>query len=257
MALKGITAVNRGIILAHYFKGRLRGKRLSAAEETRAGHAEPRHICQAPYLGVGVTEAARQTFASHGQPTWHSEEEERRQPLLLFFAGNIDAPPPYSEGVRQALAAAHANSPGFKIVRQSATYITDFQSAAFCAAPLGEGWGIRLIWAVAYGCIPLLFRSSVRHFWDDVLPYETFSLTVDPKDIPQLPRILGGVSAARRRALRDGLARYHRYFLWEPPYGLAYNLTLAQLCARAAKARLAASRGTRAGALRCPDPLAP
>ena len=36
-------------------------------------------------------------------------------------------------GEAQALAAAHANSPGFKIVRKSATYITDFQSAAFCA----------------------------------------------------------------------------------------------------------------------------
>ena len=73
----------------------------------------------------------------------------------------------YSEGVRQALWHQHHDRSGFKVVSKSATYKQDYLTSQFCAAPLGEGWGIRLTWALAHGCIPVLFASEVRRFWSE------------------------------------------------------------------------------------------
>ena len=37
------------------------------------------------------------------------------------------------------------------------------------------------------------------------------------------------------------MATYHRYFLWERPYGLAYDVTLLELCERATRVSTAES----------------
>eukprot|EP00965_Chrysotila_dentata_P182980 6042430-Pleurochrysis_carterae.AAC.4 len=124
------------------------------------------------------------------------------------------------QGVRRRLWIHHAQTPNFKIVPGSKTYREDFQRSLFCAAPLGEGWGIRLTWAVAYGCIPVVFRSRVRQFWDDRLTYTDFAVLVSKAEIPYLDRVLGNVTLHERERLRDGLAKYHRLFLWgtcQPP----------------------------------------
>ena len=123
-----------------------------------------------------------------------------RRPAALL-AGNLAIGlTGYSEGVRQALYRHHANTSGFRIVAKSPTYEEDYRRSVFCAAPLGEGWGIRLTWALAHGCIPVLFRSArgARQFFDDVLDYDAFSITVEPADIPKLRDTLAAVPEAAR-----------------------------------------------------------
>lgn len=84
--------------------------------------------------------------------------------------------------------------------------------------------------------------------------YDEFSLVVDKADIPRLHTILAAIGPAQRRRLRAGLLKNHRYFVWDRPYGRAYNLTLLELCIRA-KTILAARREvSRARALLCPHP---
>ena len=137
--------VGRGIVMAHYFTG-----------------DASRGVNLAPYL-AGAAAAARATYAGFGDAWLAAQEESRR--TLLFFAGNVPSGPyelgkGYSQGVRQALWKHHAATPAFTIVERTPDYVQEFQRARFCAAPLGEGWGIRLTWALAYGCIPVRPASA-------------------------------------------------------------------------------------------------
>ena len=106
----------------------------------------------------------------------------------------------------------------------------------------------KIVDALLLGCIPVLFRSArgARQFFDDVLDYDAFSITVEPADIPKLRDTLAAVPEARRDALRAGMASHHRLLLWERPYGQAYDVTLRQLCERAKRLRTARA------SLRCP-----
>lgn len=212
---------SRGIYMAHYYTS----ARLAA---------NPRHLNPAPYLGLGVTAEAQSTYAGYGTAAW--DEANRRRTLTLFFAGNMnlaDTSDHYSEGVRRRLWLHHANTSGFRIVERSATYVDDYRRSVFCAAPLGEGWGIRLVWSIALGCIPVVFASRVRQPWDDLVEYGDFSVRVRRDQIPSLPSLLRAIGEPELARLRRGLAVRHRLFLWEQPYGLAYNVSMRELCRRA------------------------
>ena len=111
------------------------------------------------------------------------------------------------------------------------------------------------MWAVASGCIPVLFRSNTHDFWSGLLDHSAFALVVEPADIPRLDELLRAVTPARRRQLRAALQRHHRLYLWEKPYGLAYDLTLHALCQRAA--RLPAARASLRCAAALPAPPVP
>jgi len=107
--------------------------------------------------------------------------------LRFFFAGNVpDSHLPgfdqrtdddlgreaYSEGVRQLVWKHLRKADGFKVVARSPSYEDDWADARVCLAPLGVGWGIRLLWSVLAGCVPLLASSEVSPWFDRVLPWE-------------------------------------------------------------------------------------
>ena len=137
--LASMPGVSNGLALAHYFKGRMRAS----------------HLVYAPLLH-GAVAVARHAYSGFGQRGWHAAEEARRGETLLFFAGNFRLNDKtrernarygcceYSEGVRQALYELR-NTSGFRLVERSETYAEDYRHAHFCAAPLGEGWGTRLV----------------------------------------------------------------------------------------------------------------
>ena len=84
----------------------------------------------------------------------------------------------------------------------------------FCLAPAGHGWGIRIVHAMASGCVPLIIQDGVHQPFDDVLPYHEFSLRLPQSDIPRLDDILRSVSAGELLALQAGVKRFHRAFMW-------------------------------------------
>ena len=216
--MASVSGISRGIVYAHYFKE----------------HSLSQHVSAAPYMGVGLTAASADVYANFGTPAW--DAATARRTTTFFFAGNLqlrDAASGYSEGVRQQLHFEHGQRAGYRIVEHSASYWDDYRTSVFCAAPLGEGWGNRLLWAVALGCIPVLFESNVHQFWAASLNYSSFSLLVAKPDIPRLHLRLASVSDAQRNDLRRGLFDHHRLFLWDRPYGLAYSMSLLELCERA------------------------
>jgi hypothetical protein len=71
--------------------------------------------------------------------------------------------PTYSGNVRQQLHQLYNSNerPGGPILmwEGSSTNYTDWQqSAKFCLAPYGFGWGIRLSIVMAAGCVPVIIQ---------------------------------------------------------------------------------------------------
>ena len=57
------------------------------------------------------------------------------------------------------------------------------REAKFCLVVSGHGWGIRIVEAMACGCVPVIVEDNVMQPFEDVLPYETFSIRVRSVDL--------------------------------------------------------------------------
>lgn len=151
---------------------------------------------------------------------------------------------PYSEGARQMAWKYLRMVQGYKIVQRSSRYAEDFTDSQVCLAALGQGWGIRFLWAVAAGCVPLMPSSPTAYFFSGDLNFSLFSLAHVPtaslnEHFPR--RLEGALASGRLQALQDALVIHRRLFLW-PPHGLAHHMVLRLLCRRVILSGTAESR---------------
>ena len=67
----------------------------------------------------------------------------------------------------------------------------------------------RLSQALISGCIPVTFFKEHDRPWQDELDWSTFSINIDPDDIPNLARRLAVVYANKTllRDMQDGVER--------------------------------------------------
>ncbi|KAG2444206.1 hypothetical protein HYH02_009144 [Chlamydomonas schloesseri] len=165
--------------------------------------------------------------------------------LLFFFAGGIAESMEYSGGTRQAIKQlltavriANGNSTPADVMfveGRTNDYRQLLQTSKFCIAPYGFGWGLRLVQALEFGCIPVIIQDHVYQAFEDFLPYEEFSVRLRLSEVPRLLDILRSYGAEQRAALRLGMAKYYRAFIWHREYGgQAYEYTLAGLQRRLA-----------------------
>lgn len=153
---------------------------------------------------------------------------------LFFFAGGVrDDDPEYSGGTRQAMnkLVKEWGDPEFEFVEGGVEdYRERLRTSKFCFAPYGHGWGNRLLQAMLAGCVPIIVQEHVMHPYDDVLPYETFSLRLTNADLPELREILAGVTEEQYRGLVEGVKRYTLAFSWNTGVGgRAFDYTIASL----------------------------
>ena len=155
-----------------------------------------------------------------------------RKTLLVATGSTSAVLPEYSQGVRQALEQAHRDTPGVRF-RRGKWAIEELTTAEFCLAPSGWGYGWRTYLALAVGCIPVIIQPHVQQAFEELLPYEQFSLRFTPAQIPQLPELLRQQPRRRVCEMRAAAHRYHRAVLWQGPDGRAYDFLMASLCKRA------------------------
>lgn len=231
--LNALPRLRRSVVLAHYLK-------LNSSE--RGCGVRGKDVAVPPYVPP-VLEPA---FLARGAAPLAARL------LRFFFAGNVpDSWQPtfdartdadlggeaYSEGVRQLVWKHLRRVEGYRVVARSETYVKDWADAQVCLAPMGVGWGVRLLWAMGGGCVPLLASSEVASWFDDALDYSSFALHGVPKaELPRLPQYLAGVGTERLGRLQAQLLRHRRLFLWSKE-GQAYELTLHQLCRKATRHR--------------------
>jgi len=70
----------------------------------------------------------------------------------------------------------------------------------------------------------------VFHPYEDILPYETFSIRLNNDDLPFLREILRNVTDDQYRKLLEGVKAYYPAFSWNVEKGgLAFEYTIATL----------------------------
>ena len=73
-------------------------------------------------------------------------------------------------------------------------------------------------------------QEHVYQPYEELLPYELFSLRLSNADLPHLREILRGISEAQYRRLLEGVLQYRSALSWETHLGgKAFDYTIATL----------------------------
>jgi len=179
-------------------------------------------IAESPFMGTAADLATYMGASSSGYQ------------YLLSFVGSVRFHTPgYSMGVRQKVFRTYNTTDRFflrdlrgdsiKGVHKAlapAEYLRVLQSSKFCLAPSGMGFSTRTYESVAQGCVPLIIQdepvsnTTVDQAFDEILPWEKFSLRLWQKDIPDLPKLLAEFPDDKWRELRRNLACAWPRVLW-------------------------------------------
>lgn len=209
-----------------------------------------RHAATFPHLGhpqYGCTHPLRDVVATPYDPidrAWLANTAALGVDELLalkertfFFAGGILPEAPEYSGNSRQIAYKHVkewNDPNFVMYHRDTpegyNYETYLRASKFCMAPLGWGWGNRVLQVMMAGCVPVIVQEYSLQANEDVLPYEAFSIRLNNEDLPHLRDILNGVSAGQYRRLLENVLRYNRAFAWDPEVGgQAFQYTVSSL----------------------------
>ena len=74
-----------------------------------------------------------------------------------------------------------------------------------------------------------LRRRRARGADSNILNWDTFSVHLNKRHVPQIAAILRNISQAAQHRMHAAQRRYKRAFVWWRPDGLAYEYTLASL----------------------------
>eukprot|EP00899_Mesostigma_viride_P026830 jgi/Mesvir1/7331/Mv19141-RA.1 len=145
---------------------------------------------------------------------------------LLFFAGasglkgtgTHGGSKQYSHGVRQRVFELFENRTDIGVVlsrkRVGSAYGHMLATSRFCLAPTGSGFGIRIMDSVVMGCIPVIISDNIDQPFEDLLPYELFSVRVEERRIPDLLDILLAITPEEEQEMHRQLDCCMARFLW-------------------------------------------
>ncbi|GFR41595.1 hypothetical protein Agub_g2319 [Astrephomene gubernaculifera] len=198
------------------------------------------------YLNRGWLQHLNQSYQYPEQPGGRVLHRKRERPYLFYFHGYSKPDMAYSGGVRQGLLALFGNTTRPDVaINKGITGADAMLSSRFCLAPLGYGWGIRLTQAMHTGCVPVIVQDHTYSAFWDVVPYEKFAVRINRHNLHRLFDLLDAVTPEQLEELQQGLADYHKYFIWHTDVGgLAYNTTLTSLHRRLTNMWSALFRGT-------------
>ena len=155
-------------------------------------------------------------FGSEGAMT---EQNEPRR-WLLFFAGAWEDKKAYADRRAIADAMAGREQEGIHVVQHAGRfYEMNYASSTFCIAPTGSGWGRRVNLATHSGCIPVIVQDNIAAPYDDVLPYDEFSVRVAKADIAKIPDIVKAITPEKLDRMRQQLACAARALQWSSILG--------------------------------------
>lgn len=180
------------------------------------------------YLDLGWLDHAREAYDTSGPRPRLANAGDRT--TFFLFNGFTKEDMSYSGGVRQGLLAMFAKTtrPNVKI-NKGATG-KDMLRSKFCLCPTGYGWGIRFTQAMHTGCVPVIVQDHIYPAFWDLVPYEKFSVRINRHNLHRLWDILDAITPDQLAELQQGVADYHKHFIWHLSYGgLAYNNTMSSL----------------------------
>ncbi|XP_052175023.1 probable glycosyltransferase At5g03795 [Diospyros lotus] len=140
-----------------------------------------------------------------------------KRPILVFFAGGVHGP------IRPILLSHWQDKdPDVQVheyLPKGVSYYGMMRKSKFCICPSGyEVASPRMVEALYMGCVPVLIKDHYVKPFSDVLNWKTFSVEVAVKEIPNMKKILEGISQPQYlRMQRRGLQVRRHFEVNLPP----------------------------------------
>ncbi|CAL5334627.1 unnamed protein product [Camellia sinensis] len=140
------------------------------------------------------------------------------RPLLVFYAGGVHGP------IWPILLHhwQHHKDPSIQIheyLPKNTSYFAMMRQSKFCICPSGyEVANPRTVEALYTSCVPVLIKDHYVMPFSDVLNWKTFAVVVAVEEIPDLKRILEGISGRRYlRMVKRGREVRRHFEVSSPP----------------------------------------
>ncbi|KAA0050111.1 putative glycosyltransferase [Cucumis melo var. makuwa] len=149
-------------------------------------------------------------------PTFHLNLPRSGQPpqnrsILAFFAGG-------AHGFIRHVLMQHWKDKDDEIqvheyLPPAKNYTELIDRSKFCLCPSGyEVASPRLVEAIHGGCVPVIISDYYSLPFDDVLDWSKFSMRIPSERIPEIKKILRGVSMKKYLKLQRGVMKVQRHF---------------------------------------------
>ncbi|KAI3708199.1 hypothetical protein L2E82_37343 [Cichorium intybus] len=106
----------------------------------------------------------------------------------------------------------------YERVPNNVSYLEMMKTSRFCICPSGfEVASPRIVEAIYAECVPVLISQNYVLPFSDVLNWDSFSVQVSVSEIPNLKRILLGISEDKYKKLHENVKKVQRHFLVNNP----------------------------------------
>ncbi|PIN11108.1 Acetylglucosaminyltransferase EXT1/exostosin 1 [Handroanthus impetiginosus] len=140
-----------------------------------------------------------------------------KRPILAFFAGGLHG------SIRPILLEHWENKDPdvqvHKYLPKDVSYSAMMRKSRYCICPSGyEVASPRMVEALYKGCVPVLIKDHYVPPFSDVLNWKSFSVEIPVQEIPNLKRILSGISTRQYiRMQRRGVTVRRHFEVNLPP----------------------------------------
>ena len=191
-----------------------------------------RDVVVPPYLAIANDWVLR-TYVSMEKDLFGQTKPWKKK-SLLFFAGSLRVnDQEYAGGARKELAKWYPvwNATDIDFNEGFVSdYYKSMHDSLFCFAPYGHGFGVRVSLAIMAGCIPVIIQDHVFQPFEEILPYEEFSIRLNNDDIEHLPDLLRSIGPSQIKKLQQGIIRYWKAFVFDQEVGgKAFDFTILAL----------------------------
>ncbi|KAL7584056.1 hypothetical protein Lser_V15G45529 [Lactuca serriola] len=106
----------------------------------------------------------------------------------------------------------------YEKVPNNVSYLDTMKRTRFCICPSGfEVASPRIVEAIYAECVPVLISQNYVLPFSDVLNWDAFSVQVSVSEIPNLKRILLGISEDKYKKLQENVKKVQQHFLVNNP----------------------------------------
>ncbi|XP_024993061.1 probable glycosyltransferase At5g03795 [Cynara cardunculus var. scolymus] len=135
----------------------------------------------------------------------------RQRHILAFFAGGVHGP------IRPILLEHWENKDPdvqvHKYLPKGVSYIDMLRQSKYCISPSGyEVASPRMVEALYTGCVPVLIKDHYVAPFSDVLNWKSFAVIIPVEDIPNLKKILMGISTRQYLRMQRRGKQVKRHF---------------------------------------------
>ncbi|GMH11993.1 hypothetical protein Nepgr_013834 [Nepenthes gracilis] len=139
-----------------------------------------------------------------------------RRTILAFFAGRLHG------HIRHLLLQHWKDRDGdvrvYDQLPADISYDSTLKKSRFCLCPSGyEVASPRVVEAIYAGCVPVLISDNYVLPFSDVLSWQSFSIQVAVKDIPNIKSILKGISPRQYIRMHRRVQQVRRHFMMNSP----------------------------------------